>query len=67
MRVKYLSVKYHDKFHLEDCPSFSATGSIKGMKKLYYGDNAMLVKCGSYIYNIKNHPQKDTIYYNYAR
>lgn len=41
---------------LADFPSFSATGSIRGMKKLYYGKGAMLVKCGSYIYNISENP-----------
>jgi hypothetical protein len=33
-------------------PNFSASGSIAGMKRLYYGLNACLVRCGSYIYNV---------------
>ena len=33
-------------------PNFHRTGSTKGMKKLYYGRDALLVKCGSYIYNV---------------
>lgn len=44
-------------------PNFSKTGSIKGMKKLYYGDNALLVKSGSYIYNVSSEPN---IYHNLA-
>ncbi len=37
-------------------PNFSVTGSIKGMKKLYYGKDALLIKCGSYIYNVSSQP-----------
>ena len=61
MRVKYLSVK---KRSLSSFPNFSATGSIIGMKSLYYGKNALLVKQGSYIYNVSGKPN---IYYNEAK
>ncbi len=40
----------------DNCPNFSKTGSITGMKKLYYGMDALLVKCGSYIYNVSRYP-----------
>jgi len=40
----------------ENTPNFSATGSIKGMRKQYYGNDALLVKCGSYIYNVTATP-----------
>jgi len=33
-------------------PNFHKTGSIRGMKKLYYGENALLVCCGQWIYNV---------------
>ena len=52
MRVKYLSVKHPEASKLHNCPSFSATGSIKGMKDKYYGKDALLVKSGSYIYKV---------------
>jgi hypothetical protein len=48
---------------VKDFPSFSATGSIKGMKRMYYGEDALLVRCGSYIYNVTSKPE---IYYNLA-
>ena len=38
-------------------PNFPKTGSIKGMKKLYYGAECLLVRCGSYIYNVTTEPQ----------
>ena len=41
-------------------PNFHRTGSIKGMKRMYYGRQALLVKCGEYIYNVSSEPN---IYY----
>lgn len=38
-------------------PNFHKSGSIKGMKKLYYGKDALLVRCGEYIYNVSSHPK----------
>ena len=46
---------------LSGFPNFSKTGSIKGMKKMYYGKDALLVKSGSYIYNVTSEPH---IYHN---
>lgn len=42
-------------------PNFHKSGSIRGMKKQYYGVAALLVRCGSYIYNVTSEPN---IYYN---
>lgn len=51
--MKTLTVKKSDLQHdLSRFPNFSASGSIKGMKKLYYGENALLIRSGSYIYNV---------------
>lgn len=51
-RVKYLSVTRGQKVHIEQYPNFHKSGSIKGMKEKYYGKNAMLVRCGNYIYKV---------------
>jgi hypothetical protein len=51
------------KVDLSVFPNFHKTGSISGMKKLYYGKDALLVKSGSYIYNVTSQPD---IYYNQA-
>lgn len=51
-RCKTLSVKHPRAKELEGLPSFSSTGNITGMKNKYYGKNALLVRCGSYIYNV---------------
>jgi len=37
---------------LGNFPNFHASGSVSGMKKMYYGKDALLVRCGSYIYNV---------------
>lgn len=52
MRVRYLKVAEGKALNISQYPNFSATGSIKGMKENYYGKDAMLVRCGSYIYNV---------------
>lgn len=40
------------KLGLGNFPNFHASGSVSGMKKQYYGKDALLVRCGSYIYNV---------------
>ena len=52
MKTKTISVTEGEKINISQYPNFSKTGSIKGMKKLYYGKDATLIKCGNYIYNV---------------
>ena len=63
MRVKYIYKAGKERLHLSDYPNFSASGSIYGMKKRYYGMDALLVRCGSWIYNVSRTPE---IYFNEA-
>lgn len=63
MRVKTVYVKDKARLRLSDYPNFSVTGSIAGMKQKYYGKDALLVRCGSWIYNVTRSPE---IYYNHA-
>lgn len=63
MRVKTLPVKDGERLHIDDYPNFHKSGSIKGMKEKYYGKDALLVRCGSYIYNVTRNPG---IYYGNA-
>lgn len=60
-KAKTAPAEDHDKLGLSEFPNFHKTGSISGMKKMYYGKNALLVKCGSYIYNVSSKPE---IYHN---
>ena len=57
MKTKTIYSKDKEKYNLSDFPNFSKTGSITGMKKLYYGKDALLVKCGAYIYNVTSKPE----------
>lgn len=61
--VRYLTVERGQKLHIEEYPSFHKSGSIMGMKNKYYGLDALLVRCGSYIYNVTSNPK---IYWDYA-
>lgn len=63
MRTKTIYVADKQKAGLSDFPNFHKSGSIEGMKRLYYGRHALLVRCGSYIYNVSAQPE---IYYNVA-
>jgi len=58
-KVKKLSVQNGVELNIDEYPNFHKSGSIKGMKKLYYGKDSLLVRCGDYIYNVTSNP---TIY-----
>lgn len=64
MQVRYLSVKSRHAPSLRNLPSFHVSGSISGMKKLFYGKHALLIRCGSWIYNATGEPD---LYYRHAR
>ena len=51
MKTRYLSVK-HKELVSGKYPNFHVSGSIAGMKRMFYGENAMLVRCGQWIYNV---------------
>ena len=38
-------------------PNFHRSGSVLGMKRLYYGNDCLLVRCGNFIYNVTAEPQ----------
>ena len=47
-----MNVSDGKRINISQYPNISANGSIRGMKEKYYGKDALLVKCGSYIYNV---------------
>ena len=57
MRVKRMTVAEGKKVDIDRFPNFDRSGSIRGMKELYYGKDALLVRCGNYIYNVTSEPQ----------
>lgn len=63
MRTRTLYKHDAARIDISSFPNFHRTGSIAGMKKLYYGKDALLVRCGSWIYNVTSKPE---IYYNIA-
>lgn len=52
MRIKSMTITEGAIHHIENYPNFHKSGSIAGMKKKFYGKDALLVRCGSYIYNV---------------
>jgi hypothetical protein len=65
MKVKRLTVRQCQYFmiDLSVFTNFHKSGSVRGMKKLFYGKDALLVQCGSYIYNVSSCPE----IYGYAK
>lgn len=56
-RVKVLSREDGERLGIEDYPNFHKSGSVRGMKDRYYGKEALLVRCGNYIYNVSSNPE----------
>lgn len=52
MKTKRMTISEGVEYDLSQYPNFHKSGSISGMKKLCYGKNALLVRCGNYIYNV---------------
>ena len=55
-RVKRLTLAEGAKLGISEYPNFHESGSVTGMRKMYYGKMALLVKCGHYIYNVTTAP-----------
>ena len=60
MRTRRLSKEQGKQCNISRFPNFHKSGSIRGMKRIYYGMDALLVSCGDYIYNVSSEPN---IYY----
>lgn len=56
MRVRRMRKELGEKLNIDECPNFHYTGNVTGMRRLYYGMNAKLVRCGSYIYKVDFRP-----------
>ena len=58
-RVKTLSVADGKRYGISKYPNISTTGSIVGWRKQMgkYGKTALMVRCGSYIYNVSAAPR----------
>lgn len=68
MKVRRITKEEGKRVNISRFPNFHKSGSIRGMKKQYYGVAALLVRCGSYIYNVTsglyNVTSEPNIYYN---
>jgi hypothetical protein len=61
MKTKTLQAKDPRGHVLNDCPNFSRSGSITGMKQHYYGKQAKLLRYGSWIYHCTK-PKAEALY-----
>lgn len=49
--VVYVPVKYKDRLFLDSFPNAGPRPNVSGMRRIY-GENAFLIMCGSYLYNV---------------
>ena len=56
MRVKKVTVDEGKRAGLSRFPNVHRSGSVRGMKRLYYGNDCLLVRCGNFIYNVTAEP-----------
>lgn len=60
MRTRRMSIEQGRRVGIGRFPNFHKSGSVRDMKRLYYGKDCLLVRCGNYIYNVSAEPR---IYY----
>ena len=56
-RVRKMSVDEGVKAGLSAYPNFHKSRNVVGMKRKYYGRDALLVRSGDYIYNVSATPE----------
>lgn len=56
-KVRKMSIDEGKRAGLSAYPNFHKSGSVAGMKRRYYGKNALLVRCGNFIYNVSASPE----------
>lgn len=52
-----MTIKEGQRVRINRFPNFHKTGSVRGMKRLFYGQNCLLVRVGDYVYNVSSEPQ----------
>lgn len=52
MKYKYTSTKNYTRLRLYNFPSAGPNPNIKGMRALYWGRDAHILKCGAYAYKV---------------
>lgn len=54
----YVRVKDYDRLGLDKFPNAGPNPNIGGMKRLYWGKDALCVRCGRYVYNVDQETYK---------
>lgn len=51
-KTLYVKKEYHDRLNLSSFPNAGPYPCIEGLRQNVYGQNALLVKCGAYVYHV---------------
>lgn len=49
MKLRVMTKEQGERVGISHFPNFHRTGSVRGMKRLYYGADAMLVRCRNFL------------------
>lgn len=52
MKYKYVSTRHYYRLRLYNFPSAGPGANVAGVRKQYWGNEALIIKCGSYIYKV---------------
>ena len=52
MKTIYVKKKHYNTLRLDRFPSAGPNAVVSGMKEKYWGRNALVLKCGQYVYNV---------------
>lgn len=52
MKIKYVKSSEYNRLELAKFPSAGPNANITGMRNLYWGKHAYIIKCGAYIYKV---------------
>ena len=52
-----MTIKEGERHGISRFPNFHHSGSVRGMKHLFYGEYCRLVHCGNFIYNVTSEPK----------
>lgn len=50
--LRYLSISEGKRLHIDSYASWGPNPNVTGIRKLYNLNDAMLVKCGQYVYKV---------------
>ncbi len=52
-----MTIEVGKRVGIDRFPNFHRTGSVRGMKRRFYGNDCLLVRVGSFVYDVTSEPE----------